>query len=485
MANKNDKTPPPSKVATVSPDNSCHTRNSNGILPQSQQSPHPPTRSPQKKRSNRSCNNKTFRGHKSPGHKKQQQQQQQQQQPKSPASIKDASPVIGKDKVDEVPSRSSRRTPHPGAGFRTSVYSCCGVAFQMQSVYQNDPAAAATSGADLVVVYTAGLQECGLHFVGGFPEFVVWDVPACKVDQVCRVFQFLAHQLEDHRLVKGGEIVDSDHLILETKWITDVAMRARLMERFPFLSAGMHNLSCKWLALQPQFPMEEDDNNTRLVRSYPSGWGTHPLAPRGQNKLRDGIAEILLTKLVLAETPTTRRGGGGGGSSTTGGGGTTQSTSSHNLMWHVDGNPNNCSFANLQEVSLYEAFCHPTWYIDWHRVLNGDEAMVSYTKANMQHFANIFRPRSGKDFTVHDEAKIRFRYVSYHRPSYHHHHHNPVEHSPLYSPADSSVPNSNSNSNGDNTIMHGYLNIDSPKFHDVRPLSLPEMPPFGFEANNG
>lgn len=82
----------------------------------------------------------------------------------------------------------------------TRVYSCCGVTFHIHCVYQQ-------SG-DLVVVHTVGLQDCGLHFVGGFPELVVWDVPSCKVEQVCRVFQFAAHQLEDHRLVKGGEIVE-------------------------------------------------------------------------------------------------------------------------------------------------------------------------------------------------------------------------------------------------------------------------------------
>lgn len=353
--------------------------------------------------------------------------------------------------------------------FASAIYSCCGQPFQIHSVFSASGHPPHSPGAtrmkqphagDLAVVYTCGLHDCGLHFEGGFPEFVVFDVPACKVEQVCRLFAFLAHQMEDHRLVKGGEIVDSDDLVMETKWVACPRMRARLFDRFPFLtgmSAGGSEEAhshfanrtpsmCKWLALQPQFAVTPDKSQPRYRQhlsssSYSKFWGSRPPAPHGRTNERNRIVDIFMTKVVLAA-------------------GTGRSNSSKNaapgLIWHVDGNPNNNSLANTQEVTLHEAFSNKYMNVDWSRFLDGDQALISYTKANMDHFATIFKPRGGKVMVKHDEEKIRFKY------------HLEYLYSPSYSPADS------------NHQQRGYLNLDSPNFQPHHNTSLPEFLPFGF-----
>jgi hypothetical protein len=371
--------------------------------------------------------------------------------------------------------------------FASAVYSCCGQPFQIYSLFSasgppHSPGAMRMNphhqASDLAMIYTSGtgiayifvrccyfsslhlvsffcfalhsgLRDCGLHFEGGFPELVVFDVPACKVDQVCRLFAFLAHQMEDHRLVKGGEIVDSDDLVMETKWIASPQGRRRLFDRFPFLtgmsSAGggseqeTHQQS-KWLALQPQFPVvthKQQPRHHRLSQSsYPRFWGSRPPAPEGRTNLRDHIVDIFMTKVVL-------------------GAGNPNKSAAPALVWFVDGNPKNNSLANKQDVTLHEAFSNPYMKVDWSRFLNGDEALISYTKTNMEHFATIFKPRSDKVMTKHDEDMIRFKY------------HLEFLYSP-YSPANNQQQ------------QRGYLNLESPTFQPHNNLSLPEVLPFGF-----
>ena len=363
--------------------------------------------------------------------------------------------------------------------FASSLYSCCGQPFHIFSVFtasghpqsMGGPAVRSNKthpipqATDLAVVYTSGLRECGLHFEGGFPELIVFDVPACKVEQVCRLFAFLAHQMEDHRLVKGGEIVDSDDLVMETKWIACPWMRARLFDRFPFLtrmSCGdgdiaeeMHpttTFTTKWLLLQPQFPLAVPENKPPplLLRTtlYPRFWGSRPPAPEARKIHRDRIVDILMTKVVLAAA--------GAGRSTTQ---MSPSSSTPTLIWYVDGNSNNNSVTNKQEVTLYEAFAYPYMNVDWIRFLDGDNTLIAYTKAHMEHFALIFKPRNGKVMTKDDEDKIQFIYY--------------LEY--LYSP----YPITSAVESGHQ--QRGNMNLDFTNFSPHNSgLSLPEVLPFGF-----
>lgn len=327
--------------------------------------------------------------------------------------------------------------------FSSAVYSCCGQPFHIHIVFSTEQqwpqSPERMNGTELAVVYTSGLQDCGFqYFVGGFAELVVFDVPICKVEQVCRLFTFVAHQMETHRLIKGGEIIDSDNLVMETKWISCPQIRARLFYRFPFL-AGMSDVqegpqnqlyspslpNCKWLAIQPQFPCPMDRKNHRVQPQRL--WGARPPAPRGETKIRDRIVEILMVKVVLAGPGAT-------------------------LIWHVDGNPLNHCYANTQEVTPYEVFTNPSWNVNLSYILEGDDALISYTRAFMNHFATIFKPRNEKAFTKHEESSIRFKY---------HHEYSP------YRTSESSQHN------------QGFLNLDSSEFIPRAKLSLPDAPPFG------
>lgn len=329
------------------------------------------------------------------------------------------------------------------SNFSSLVYTCCGQPFQIHIVsstqqdYLQSPGRMGT-GADLAIVYTSGLQDCGFQFcMGGFAEMIVFDVPTCKVQQVCQLFSFLVHRMENHRLIKGGEIIDSDNLVMETRWIACPQIRARLVYRFPFL-IGMNDFrdemhpsspsfpTCKWLAIQPQFPCTIDGRYNRMYQQRL--WGARPPAPRGETKLRDRIVDLLMMKVVLTDPGAT-------------------------FLWHVDGNTLNNSYANTQEVTLYEVFMNPSWNIDLSYILDGDETLVSYTRSFMSHFATIFKPRNDKTFTKLDESSIRFKYQQEHCP---------------YS------------SSGSLHYDKELMPIDITEFNHEPQASLPDAPPFGF-----
>ena len=340
--------------------------------------------------------------------------------------------------VDEREGES----PVGRSNFSSLVYTCCGQPFQIHIVYSTEQdylqsPGRTGSGTDLAIVYTSGLQDCGFHVcMGGFAEMIVFDVPTCKVQQVCQLFSFLVHRIENHRLIKGGEIIDSDNLVMETRWIACPQLRARLAYRFPFLTGlndfreEMHPSSpsfstCKWLAIQPQFPYPIDGRYSRLYQQRQ--WGARPAAPRGDTKLRDRIVDLFMMKVVLTDPGAT-------------------------FLWHVDGNPLNNSYANTQEVTLHEVFMNPSWNIDLSYILDGDETLVSYTRSFMSHFATIFKPRNDKTFTKQDVASIRFKYHQDHCP---------------YSPAGSLHYN--------RELVH----LEISEFHDAPQALLPEAPPFG------
>jgi hypothetical protein len=191
--------------------------------------------------------------------------------------------------------------------------------------------------------------------------------------------------MELHRFVMGGEIVESDGLVMETSWIMDPLVRHRLFQRFPFVR-GWNDLQRKFLNLKPRFPPEENQIRYSGREWVFSLWGCRPPAPGGQTALRDTIVDILTTRLIMP---------------------------ARFLAWHIDGNPTNCGLANLQAVTIGEALANPSWYVDWWRFLEGDLEMISYVRTYPKHFANIFRVRNGsKVYTEFDCSRIRFHFAA-------------------------------------------------------------------------
>jgi len=337
---------------------------------------------------------------------------------------------------------------------------CCGEPFEIRAIsgYNgmiDDPSLSGrppSPSSFCAVVYTTHLsQPRGHHLRGGVPELIAFDVPMEKIRQICNLFIFLVNQMEGHRFVRAGEIVESDGLVLETCWIIDPIIRQRLQQRFQFqhwdwmdpmmmnppptttsarrshstntamggsgTSTGSprgstcrphHSLSyvgggingppsssstIKVLHLKPRFPLEDNQLKNYGPDFVGVMWGCRPAAPGGQTSLRDTIVDIFTTKLIIP---------------------------SRFLTWYIDGNPTNNGLTNLQAVSLGEALSNPTWYVDWCRFLDDDPEMISYVRTHSKHFANLFRIRYGsKIFTELDYNRIRFQYLPPQRLSRH------------------------------------------------------------------
>jgi hypothetical protein len=196
-----------------------------------------------------------------------------------------------------------------------------------------------SSSIQIVGVRDAG-DDVGFVYSHNNPngnEFLALGVPTSKGSAVASTIKYLAD-----RTVKPGDRVESDGLQLKVLQVNPTE-HAHILSKY--MTRTDRNATRMIVKLVPRFCGSIEH------------WGGYPAAPSGKQEMVESIMD-------------TWAGGVG------------------MFIRSKDGNTMNCSFANLQEVSLDAALKHADdWKVDW--VCDLSSAEIQYVKNNIPYFLGL------------------------------------------------------------------------------------------------